>query len=173
MTIEVVNVEFDAEQCSLRINGTNVKENPHIKLGQHHTIELELNRSFELQKENWDAAHLELLDDASDPTKKADIAALVMQEGLAHLCLIKSALTKTCAKIEYVVGKKKPNYSAKGNQLDKTTAKFFENMYNSVKRHVNFDTIKVILVGRCVFLRLILNSARSQLFFDSQSGHSE
>lgn len=152
MTIEVDKVEFDAEQCSLRVNGMNIKENEHIKLGQYHTIELELNRSFQLSKENWDSVHLELLEDASDPTRKAEIAALVMQEGLAHLCLIKSALTKTCAKIEYAVGKKKVSHSSSSGkgaaQLDKTTTKFFENMYNSVKRHVNFETIKVVLVGR-------------------------
>lgn len=49
----------------------------------------------------------DLLEDISDPMKKADIAALVMQEGLANLCLIKSAMTKTCAKIERNLPKKK------------------------------------------------------------------
>ena len=58
LTIEVVKVEFDAEQCSLRLNGINRKENEHIKLGQHHTIELELNRPVHIHKENWDSVDL-------------------------------------------------------------------------------------------------------------------
>lgn len=147
MTLQVDKVEFDAEQCALRINGTNIKENPHIKLGQFHTMEIELNRPFDLEKESWDPVHTDLLDEASDATRKAEIAALVMQEGQAELCLIKSSLTRTVGRFSYEVGKKKPNYG-KANQLDKTTAKFFDEMYSSLKRHVNFETIKVILVGR-------------------------
>lgn len=49
----------------------------------------------------------EVLNDARDPTKKAEIAAVVMQEGLANICLIKSSLTKICAKIERNIPKKK------------------------------------------------------------------
>lgn len=100
-------IEFDAEVCTLRLNGSNIKENEHIKLGQHHTLEIEVNRSFKITKSFWDSIHLELLQDMCDPMKKADIAAVVMQEGLAHLCLIKSAMTKTCAKIEKIIPKKK------------------------------------------------------------------
>ena len=93
-------MEFDAEQCSLRLNGINRKENEHIKLGQHHTIELELNRPVHIHKENWDSVDLvrntitavyaslviyvsssmilspyaqDVLEDAGDPTKKAEI----------------------------------------------------------------------------------------------------
>lgn len=134
LTIEVVKVEFDAEQCSLRLNGINRKENEHIKLGQHHTIELELNRPVHIHKENWDSVDLvrntitavyaslviyvsssmilspyaqDVLEDAGDPTKKAEIAAVVLQEGLASICLVKSSLTKVCAKIERTMPKKK------------------------------------------------------------------
>jgi len=107
IAIQVQRVEFDSEACALRLNGANVKENEHIKLGQHHTLEIELNRSFKISKQFWDSIHLELLRDMCDPMKKADIAAIVMQEGLAHLCLIKASMTKTCAKIEKTIPKKK------------------------------------------------------------------
>ena len=105
--IQVDRIEFDAEQCALRLNGKNVKENEFIKLGQYHTLEIELNRPFTITKECWDVVYREILDDISDPMKKAEIAVLVMQEGLANLCLIKSAMTKTLAKIERTLPKKK------------------------------------------------------------------
>ena len=155
MTIQVDKVEFDAEQCALRVNGTNMKENPFIKLGQFHTMEIELNRPFDLEKEKWDSVHIELLDDASDATKRAEIAALVMEEGLAELCLIKSSLTKTVGRFSYMVGKKKPNYG-KPNQLDKAALKLFDDVYNSMKRHINFEVIKVILIGRLVPMLLCI-----------------
>jgi protein pelota len=107
VTIQVEKIEFDASQCSLRLNGPNVKENEHIRMGQYHTLEIELGRAFTISKDCWDSIHMELLDELSDPMKKAEVAAVVMQEGLAHLCLIKSAMTKTCARIEKSMPKKK------------------------------------------------------------------
>lgn len=107
VTIRVEKVEFDAEQCSLRLNGVNMEENEHIKMGQYHTLELELTREFSLTKYNWNSVHSEVLDEGCDQTKTADVAALVMHDGLAHLCLIKSTLTKTCARIERTLPKKK------------------------------------------------------------------
>jgi len=48
--IRVEAIEFDEEQCSLRVKGVNVKENEYVKLGQYHTIEVELNRTAEISK---------------------------------------------------------------------------------------------------------------------------
>jgi stalled ribosome rescue protein Dom34 len=100
LKIRVERIEFDAEQCSLRINGQNVLENEHVKMGQYHTIDLELERPFTVEKECWDSIFMELLDDACNPTKKAELAAVVMQEGLANVCLITSSMTVVKAKVE-------------------------------------------------------------------------
>lgn len=147
--IEVLRVEFDAEQCSLRVNGRNTEESEYIKMGQHHTVELELNQKFTLHKVCWDAMHLERLNEACDPAKKADLAVLVMQEGLANLCLVTSALTFTKAKIERQMPKK--------NQLNqghsKAMQRFFADMYEAIKTHVDFSVIKAVLVGSPGFLR--------------------
>ena len=100
LKISVERVEFDAEQCALRINGQNVLENEHVKMGQYHTIDLELDRPFTIEKDCWDSIFLSLLDEACNPTKKAELAAVVMQEGLANVCLITSSMTVVKAKIE-------------------------------------------------------------------------
>jgi len=51
-------------------------------------------------KLSWDTMYLSRLDDAVDPAAKADIACIVMQEGLAHVCLVTPFLTQTRARIE-------------------------------------------------------------------------
>jgi protein pelota len=107
IAICIETIEFDAEQCSLRVKGRNKTESDYIKLDQFHTIELELKKKFTIIKEHWDFVSLERLNEASDPTKRADIAVLVMQEGLANLCLVKSTLTKTCANIVRNIPKNK------------------------------------------------------------------
>lgn len=144
VTIRVEKVEFDPIECSLRLNGPNVKENEYIRMGQYHTHQIELGRAFTVFKERWDGIHLDLLDDMSDPMKKAEVAAVVMQEGLAHVCLIKSSMTKTCARIEKTMPKKKFGNTA----FDKSMESFFREIYDAIARSINFDMIKVILVGR-------------------------
>ena len=46
MKIEVERVEFDSEQCSLRVLGRNMTENEYVKMGQYHTVTLELGHQF-------------------------------------------------------------------------------------------------------------------------------
>jgi protein pelota len=75
-------------------------------MGQFHAVEVELNQKIKLEKSCWDSIHLERIDDACNPAKKADLAVVVMQEGLANICLVTSALTITKSKIERQMPKK-------------------------------------------------------------------
>ena len=47
------------------------------------------------------------IDQACDPTQHADLAAIVMQEGLAHICLVTSSMTVVRAKIETNIPRKR------------------------------------------------------------------
>ena len=53
LKIEVVRIEFDVEQCSLRLNGRNVEENEYIKMGQYHTLEVEIAHPITIEKQIW------------------------------------------------------------------------------------------------------------------------
>lgn len=140
MTIEVDKIEYDAEQCALRVSGRNVRENEHIRMGQQHTIEVEQGRDFTLTKgHNWDAMRLTLLEDLKEPLKNAEIAALVMQEGLAYLCLLRQSMTKTCAVISRNIPKKKAGNVA----FDKAMERFFNDIYAAVNQHLDLNVLKV------------------------------
>lgn len=76
-------------------------------MGAYHTLDLELNRKFSLRKQEWDSVSLERVDIACDPTKSADVAAVVMQEGIANLCLITSSMTIVRAKIDVTIPRKR------------------------------------------------------------------
>lgn len=79
LCIRVESVVYDSEECALRISGKNIEENEHVKMGQYHTIDLEINQPLRLEKESWDAVYMDRLQESADPTAKADVAALVMQ----------------------------------------------------------------------------------------------
>ena len=77
----------------LRLKGRNVAENAHVKMGAYHTIEVENQRKITVIKAEWDSVSLERIELATDPYKHADLAAVVMQEGLANVCLVTSCMT--------------------------------------------------------------------------------
>ncbi|KAF3323107.1 protein PELOTA 1 isoform X3 [Carex littledalei] len=81
-------VDYDKEGSVLRVRGKNLTENEHVKIGQFHTLELELHRPFVISKEIWDSIARDILHQASDPAASADLSVILMQEGLAQLFLI-------------------------------------------------------------------------------------
>lgn len=84
MTIRVKNVDFDSQVSELHINGTVSEENKHIRMGSYHTLDLGLHINFTLKKQEWDSVTLERLDDACNPSKRAEMGAIVLQEGIKH-----------------------------------------------------------------------------------------
>lgn len=83
LTLSVTDINFDATTTHLRIKGKNIAENKHVKFGAFHTLEIELNESpFTITKEYWDRFSLESLDEACDLDKSADLAAVLMHEGI-------------------------------------------------------------------------------------------
>jgi protein pelota len=45
----------------------------HLQLGAYHTLDIELNRSFELLKNCWDAVVIDRLEQACDPAQHVSI----------------------------------------------------------------------------------------------------
>ena len=74
-------------------------------MGAYHTIDVEPQRKFTLTKpDGWDSVALDRVDEACDAARTADLAAIVMQEGLANICLVTSSMTVQKQKvIEYLV----------------------------------------------------------------------
>ena len=84
-------VEYDPEGLVIRIGGPNVEMSQHVKvsaattagrhcaagycrvlllqMGAFHTIELEMNRPFELHKQQWDSIYLERIETACNPER--------------------------------------------------------------------------------------------------------
>lgn len=79
-----------------------------MRLGQHHTLDLELNRKFTLSKaEGWDSVALEMLKEACDTGKRAELWAVVMGEGVANICMITEHQTILRQKVEVPVPRKR------------------------------------------------------------------
>eukprot|EP00124_Ichthyophonus_hoferi_P002359 Ihof_evm4s157 gene=Ihof_evmTU4s157 len=150
LTINVEDVQFDTQACALRLNGRNVEENPYVKMGAYHTLDLELNRKFTLTKKEWDSVALGRVDEACDPAKSADVAAVICQEGLGLLCLISSSMTLVKAKVEVSIPRKRRGLC---DQHDKGMERFFEQLLQAVVRHVDFDIVKCLIFASPGFVK--------------------
>jgi len=135
LTISVTSTFFDPASSSLHVSGRVVSENAFVSVGQYHTLDLELNRPFTLwKKHGWDSVALETLRDAINPDKNGAVAAVVMQEGLANICLITDYQTLLKQRVEASVPKKR---SAASDQ-DSGMRRFFDKTLSTLLRAIDF-----------------------------------
>lgn len=77
---------------------------------------------------NNEAFFLFALEQACDPSQKADVAAVVMQEGLANIVLVTSAMTLLRAKVEVTIPRKRKGSCSqheKVHSIRKSSSSFF------------------------------------------------
>jgi protein pelota len=75
------NPNAPSQGATLAITGTVTSENPHVKLGAFHTLDIEVNRDLRIIKEEWDNFALETVDEACVEGRGADVGALICGEG--------------------------------------------------------------------------------------------
>ncbi|OQE19852.1 hypothetical protein PENSTE_c014G07302 [Penicillium steckii] len=148
LEIRVKNLDFDPQSSQLHISGQILNETAHTKIGQFHTLDLELNRNFTLEKQNesgsdgegvgWDSIAIEMLKDAVDESgkRRAEAIAVVMQEGLAHICFIGQFQTILKQKVEMSVPRKRQG----GGDHDKGMNKFYRVTLDTLLRQMDFNT---------------------------------
>ena len=143
LTIRLRKIDFDPDALQVRLSGVVENQNELVRLGAHHTLTLELHQNFTIEKDCWDQIYLEILEEACNPDHQAELAAIVMHSGLAHLCLVTGSLTITKARIETNIPKKRTGSSNNA----KAITKFFEAIYQAILRHVDFSKVKAVLIG--------------------------
>lgn len=151
LTIQIEDVFFDTYAATLRVNGRNATENEHIKMGQYHTLDLEMNRPFTLTKLEWDVVSLDRVKEACDAAKRAEIAAVVMQEGLSNVCLVTENMTLVRQRIETNVPRKRRGTTT---DHDKGMNRFFEQTVQAVLKHVDFSIVKVLIIASPGFVKV-------------------
>lgn len=152
LSVRVVAIDFDPEGGELRLGGKTQTEAEGVRLGSHHTLTLELHRNFTLQKECWDSLYVGKLQEATaGPAETADVAAVLMQHGLANVALISGGMSLTRAKIEGNIPKKGSAAVMAGAK--KARDKWFDNVLQAILTHIDFDKIKVVILAGPGFVK--------------------
>lgn len=140
LTIRVTKLDFDPQAGQLHVAGQVAEENKFVKLGSFHTLDLELQRAFTLEKTidggagaGWDSVAQAQLREAIDPAARAQLWAVVMQPGLANICLITEHQTILRQRVEMSLPKKRAGSTDHETKL----AKFFETTLDSLLRQID------------------------------------
>lgn len=144
LTVQVEDVDFDPEGSSIRLKGRNLTPSEHLKLGAYHTLQLEPHRAFTIQKDTWDKLDAELVTTCCDPAASADLAVLLLTDGLANLMLVGSAVTLAKAKVESTIPRKR---GAEAAGYGKAVQGFFKKVYEAVSRHVDWSIVKCLVIA--------------------------
>jgi len=150
LTVLVETVDYDAAAATIRVSGRNVEENAFVQMGSFHTVDIEPGRKFELLKPCWDAVFLERLSTACDVSKSAEVAAVVMELGLAHVCLLTTHMTVVRSRIDMPIPRKRRGSESrrKGG-----IGRFFSAVLDALLRGVDLNAVKCVLVASPGFVK--------------------
>lgn len=144
LTIRVTKLDFDPQAAQLHVSGRVAEENKHVKLGGFHTLDLELQRNFTLEKaEGWDSVALETLKESISQDAKAQLWAVIMQEGMANICLITDHQTILRQRVEVSLPKKR----AGSTDHEKSLQRFFQTTFDSLLRQIDLANPKPVLLA--------------------------
>ncbi|KIX00889.1 mRNA surveillance protein pelota [Rhinocladiella mackenziei CBS 650.93] len=143
LTIRVKFLDFDPQAGQLHVSGQIARENRFTKIGQFHTLDLELQRNFTLEKEvdgnngseGWDSVARAQLEEAIDQTRGTETIAVVMQEGLANICFITQYQTVSRQRVEVSVPRKRMG-AGRSADHDKGLTKFFGVVLDALMRQI-------------------------------------
>ena len=143
LTIRVKSLDFDPQAAQVHVSGQIAIENKYTKIGQHHTLDLELSHNFTLEKviegknggEGWDSVARAQLEEAIDQSRGTEIIAVVLQEGIANICFITQYQTILRQRIDMTIPRK--GGDARGAQgHDKGLQKFFKVVLDTLLRQL-------------------------------------
>lgn len=141
--LKAVSSEFIASEGLLRIKSQTTEPHDLVPMNSFHTAEVLFNFPVTISKEEWDQLALDAVSTACDIDSKAEVGAVVFEEGVGHVCIITDNMTIIKAKIEKSIPKKRRGDSS---AHDKAVAKFLSTLVTSTIRNLDLVKLKAIVL---------------------------
>ncbi|CAL1700854.1 unnamed protein product [Somion occarium] len=137
-----------AHAATLHISGRVTSENPHVKMGAFHTLDVEVNRDVRIEKDEggWDSIALGRVEESCVPGRGAEVAAIVCGEGTATFCLLSQHMTMVMHRLEVSIPRK---IAANSGAHEKGLTRFYSALFTSFLRHIPYSspTIRAIVIA--------------------------
>ena len=140
---------------TLHISGRVAEENPNVRTGSFHTLDIEIQRKLTITKERWDQQHLEVLQESGEAGNTAEVGAVILGEGKAIVCLLTNNMTLVQQRIQVAMPRKRPGagYGAASGGAAKLSERFNDQVYGAVMKLLNLPSMRVVLLASPGFWR--------------------
>ena len=144
-TVKVTEVCYQAGVDEMLLRGTLTHDVEDAKKGTFQRVMLAIGREFTLTKKCWDKFSFEQIEEAGNPESGSSVAAVLMQSGLANICIVGKNTTILKRKITKSIPKVKAHGSNGKSVTEKQ--KFYELVANALITDVNIDDMKCIILA--------------------------
>lgn len=149
LKLQIVSSEFDLKNESLRYKGITVvdesgRANVDVPIGKYFSFTVNYTYPFTILKHDYNKYTQKLLNESTQIDSKADSAAVVLQEGIAHICLLTNSSTILKQKVEYSLPKKKRATDVA--KYEQKTEKFYKAIYEAMKKSFDFEKLKLVIL---------------------------
>ncbi|CCE66000.1 hypothetical protein TPHA_0O00280 [Tetrapisispora phaffii CBS 4417] len=149
LKLQIISNEFDMHSESLRYKGITVPDetgraNQNVSIGKYFSFNVVYQQSLTIIKDDFNSYERKLVEEACNVEGKADTAAVVLQEGVSHVCLLTESSTILKQKIEYSLPKKKRDTDTM--KFDEKTEKFYKATYEAMKKNFDFNKLNLVIL---------------------------
>jgi protein pelota len=139
LAVRVEDVSYSSDTNEVRCKGVIVVESTDAPLGAYHSIVLRLDKPFALGKPlGWDTIARRHLDEMLRGDADGSLVAVVMQEGLANICLITAARTVVKRRLERGIASKRNEYQA-AERIAADTRAFYDLTLDALRQEIDFN----------------------------------
>uniref|UniRef100_A0A7E4ZT75 ERF1_1 domain-containing protein n=1 Tax=Panagrellus redivivus TaxID=6233 RepID=A0A7E4ZT75_PANRE len=143
LEIVVTSIDFDPVCDSIRFQGFIIEGD---NTGWGHTLEVKLYHQLKLTKKCWLPIDYQRIESSLQVRLEDAMAAVVLHEGVAQICLLKRNMTIVKATVKGQVARKRSGFGA-GHE--ESVQEFLETAAKTFMRHIKVEDMKaVILAGR-------------------------
>ncbi|AMD21911.1 HFR056Wp [Eremothecium sinecaudum] len=172
LRIKIVSSEFEPKHEYLKYKGVTTEDdfsnaNVDVPVGKFYSMVVNYQYPFTIIKHDFNSYCQKLLKESCNVEGRSDIAAVVLQEGIAHICMLSPSSTILKHKVEYSFPKKKRETDIM--KFNEKLEKFYKATYTSMLRHFDFDKVKVILLCSPAFYAKILHEKILQYAQEDQN----
>lgn len=161
LTIRVRSTNFDAQASTLHVSGQVAAENDFTKVGQYHTLDLELHRNFTIEKaEGWDSVSKGIVAEACNAKRGASAWAVIMSEGIANIAMFTGERTVLKQRINVPI----PGKKGDGRARDRAVERFFSTILEILLRCIDIgEALPILLASPAYtasnFLKFVMDTA--------------
>lgn len=144
LTVKIEKIDYDAAGGELRMKGKTLYDQEDVPSGSYHTFQLEPGKNIKIKKEEWDNIDQENIERACNADSKAEVAAVVMDEGLANICLLTNSMNVLKQRVTKEMPKKR---RGDNSGYEKAVRTFQKTVYDTMLRNIEINNLKAIIIA--------------------------